>query len=339
MSTLCSARLIKPFMRLATSQVAAREVVPNEFWSAGPDSRVSLAGAHTMLARGVELMRDEQLGLRLGAAMRFGEGGPFDYALRSAATLRDSLNVATKYAALLSDPFRVSLDTLHTRRVVRLDEELDWPRYSGDFAVSAFYSLHLTGELPNGAGVECWFPYAAPHDVDLYLRVFPGARLCFGAPCFGFAFDPEYEQMPLSGADGVLHAMHCQRLDSLLARLSAPRALNHDVRQMLKQLLRRQAPPAVADVARELHVSQRTLARKLEREGTSFTQELDGARRELALSFMLDSEISLTELAFRLGFSHTESFHRAFKRWTGEPPLAWKKREQSRPPLTSPAGE
>ena len=329
MNTLCSARLIKPFMRLAASQLAAREVVPQEFWAAGPDSRVSLEGAHTMLARGVELMHDDQLGLRLGAAMRFGEGGPFDYALRSAATLRESLNVATKYAALLSDPFRVSLDTLGSRRVVRVDEEHDWPRYSGDFAMSAFYNLHMADELPATAGVECWFPYAAPRDADLYRRLFGGARLCFGAPFFGFVFDAEYERTPLSGADSVLHAMHCQRLDSLLARLSAPRALNQDVRQLLKQMLRQQASPAVADVARELHVSQRTLARKLEREGTSFTQELDAARREIALTFMRDSDVSLTELAFKLGFSHTESFHRAFKRWTGEPPLVWKKRELS----------
>ncbi|HMJ11359.1 MAG TPA: AraC family transcriptional regulator ligand-binding domain-containing protein, partial [Polyangiaceae bacterium] len=302
MTTFCSARLLKPFMRLATSRAEARAAVPSEFWSANPDSRVSLESAHGMLARGVELMRDDELGLRVGAAMHFGDGGAFDYALRSAATLRGSLNVATKYSGLLADRFRVTLERWHGRCVLRMDDEMDWPRAAGDFAVSAFYKTHLAGELPSAVGLECWFPYATPQNLELYERVLPGARLRFGAAFFGFVLDAQYEDLPLPGADAVLHTLHCQRLDALLTRLNTSRSLNHDVRHLLKQMLRVQTSPAAADVARELHVSQRTLARKLEREGTTFTQELDGARRELALALMRDAEVSLTELAFQLGF-------------------------------------
>lgn len=64
------------------------------------------------------------------------------------------------------------------------------------------------------------------------------------------------------------------------------------------------------------------MSRRLEQEGTSFVEEHDHVRRNLALAYVRESNAPLTEIAFMLGFSHTESFHRAFKRWTGETALA-----------------
>jgi AraC-like DNA-binding protein len=68
------------------------------------------------------------------------------------------------------------------------------------------------------------------------------------------------------------------------------------------------------------------MSRRLEQEGTSFVGELDEARRQLALAYVDDGETPLKEVAFRLGFSHAASFHRAFKRWTGETPLGHRMR-------------
>src|SRR5262249_45022223 len=82
----------------------------------------------------------------------------------------------------------------------------------------------------------------------------------------------------------------------------------------------------VPRVARALRMSRRTMSRRLEQEGTSFAEELDNARRELAIAYVHEAETPLKEVAFRLGFSHAESFHRAFKRWTGETPLAYRRR-------------
>ena len=82
-------------------------------------------------------------------------------------------------------------------------------------------------------------------------------------------------------------------------------------------------------VARTLRMSRRTMSRRLEQEGTSFAAELDNARRQLAPAYVKDGETPLKEAAFRLGFSHAESFHRAFKRWTGETPLGCRKRATS----------
>ena len=68
------------------------------------------------------------------------------------------------------------------------------------------------------------------------------------------------------------------------------------------------------------------MTRRLERERTTFQAELDAARRKLATDHLRDGRAPLTEIAFLSGFSHVESFHRAFKRWTGQTPLAYRVR-------------
>ena len=80
----------------------------------------------------------------------------------------------------------------------------------------------------------------------------------------------------------------------------------------------------LADVASALHLSERTLARKLEHEGTSFKNLLEDLRRRLALRYVGDSDLAFSEIAFLLGFSQVAAFHRAFKRWTDQTPLEYR---------------
>jgi AraC-like DNA-binding protein len=77
-------------------------------------------------------------------------------------------------------------------------------------------------------------------------------------------------------------------------------------------------------VAEWLHMSRRTLQRKLRDEGTSYTRELDGVRRELAERFIRDRSLTLSEITYLLGFAEISSFSRAFKRWTGKAPSVYR---------------
>jgi AraC-like DNA-binding protein len=327
MNASCSARLVQPFLRLVSAHQIDRDLVPRDFWATGADGRISLEAAHAMLDGGVERLRDDQLGLKLGRTMCFGEGGAFDYAVRSAPTVRDAVDVAARYSRLLTDSFLVWFEAWRSQAVIRLsDESSTWTRSAADFAMSAFYKIHLSDVVPAGSQLECWFPYPMPADISAYQRTFFNTTLKFGAPFFAFAFNRSYEKAPMPGADAVLHAVHCERVDSLLADLSAARALKIRVRRLIEQEIQYSRGATVPRVARALRMSRRTMSRRLEREGTSFAEELDNARRQLALVFVNDGETPLKEVAFKLGFSHAESFHRAFKRWTGETPLTYRKR-------------
>jgi len=277
-----------------------------------------------MLERGVERFQDPALGLRLGNVMTFGTGGIFDYVVRSARTVRESLAAAARYGRLISDPFRVSIETQNRRLVVHLhDEAVSWPRSAGDFTLSAFYRLHLEDQVPP-EHVECWFPYPAPRDTSLHDRFFRGVPLRFGAPFYGFACDVSHADAPMPGADSALQALLRARADSLLTELAS----SHSLTIVVRRILQRSIPSGAASaegVARVLGISRRTLTRRLERERTTFHAELDAARRKLATEHVRDCQTPLAEIALLAGFSHVESFHRAFKRWTGKTPLEYRK--------------
>jgi len=95
-----------------------------------------------------------------------------------------------------------------------------------------------------------------------------------------------------------------------------------DVRQAIIGALPNGA--AVADVARALHVSVRTLQRRLTAAKTSYREELDQVRSELARQYLQDPTVAIAEVALLLGFADQSSFHRAFERWTGDPPGRWR---------------
>jgi AraC-like DNA-binding protein len=303
--------------------------VPEHFRSVHPDARVSLDAVHAMLDRGVERTRDEALGLTLGRSMCLGGGGLFDYGMQTAATVREAMVFAERYMALLAEPLHVGFAILGTRATIRLESESEWPKAAADFASSAWYKLHIVGQVPSGAHIECWFPHSSPADLSEYERAFDGAVLRFNAPFRGFAFDKTYDQAPGPGADPALHSMIRARLDSALSQMARLRTMTTAVRRLVVQEMSREnalSESALAErVATAMHMSRRTLSRKLEQEGTSFVAVADTVRREMALGYVLDRRLELTEVAFLLGFSHVESFHRAFKRWTGETPVAYRR--------------
>lgn len=325
MQASISARLVRHSLSSVPIARGDREHIPSEFWRVNPDSRVALANAHAPLIAAAERLSDENLGLKIGAAMRFGVGGAFDYAVRSASTLRDSVEVAGRFARLVADSTGITFETFRDCAIIRLDIDPMWPRVIADFAVIAWFKIHLAEQLSGDARLETWFPYREPTDASTHEKLFEGTPVKFGKPLLGFVLRRDWATAPLPGADAVLHAMHCARAESLLAGLSPNRTTTFLVRGILEKELERGVVTADG-VARALHMSRSTLARRLAFEGTEFAAELDAVRRDRAMSCIRDPGTTITEVAFRSGFSHVESFHRAFKRWTGHAPGVFRAR-------------
>lgn len=320
----CSVRMVQPFWRYASARPLLADLAPPELASMDLDARFPLRASHDALSIGAERLGDPTLGLEMGRSLCFGNGGVFDYAVRSAPTVKDSLAVAARFSSLLAAPLLISLESHGRRSVIRLDDEIQWRPILADFALSGWFRTHVADELPGGAHPEVWLPYAAPANIAAHERAFPGASLKFDAPFVGFAFDRRYEDAPMPVADPDLHTLLCARADALLSRLTHALPVTLAVRRMIGQEIRDGKMPTVEGVARSLHMSHRSVSRKLEKEGTSFARELDAARRELALVLVRQPGLSIQDVSYRLGFSHSESFFRAFKRWTGGTPLSFR---------------
>jgi AraC-like DNA-binding protein len=320
----CSGRFVRAFIKVVRQYPQfARSV--SRIGALPPDRRVDVAIAYDTATRWVVATGDANLGLRAALTMQLGTGGPLDYALHSARCLRDSLAVAMRYSMLYSDALEIDWTQESELVIIRFGARVTQPRAATDFLLGTWFRTHLQIQLedPSEARAGVWFTYDRPEDLTMHQRVFGAAELHFGAPFNGFSFSREYLDRPLATAAPLLHAVHCEFLESLGFGPSKTRTTSERVRNLIAGELRRGRPSATR-VARALGMSRRTLVRRLEREQTTYQSELDALRRELAFRFVPKPELSSHEVASLLGFTHVQGFHRAFKRWTGMTPLQYR---------------
>jgi AraC-like DNA-binding protein len=191
-------------------------------------------------------------------------------------------------------------------------------------AVLAWLRRELDGPL---AARRAWFIHARPRDLVPLYRFFGTRALAFGCPDNGVALPAAALERPARSADARLYATVEPLAEAALRAQPPANDFAAEVLGRVRALL----PDAVdaATVAQALHMSSRTLQRRLADEGTRFSDVLDEARAGLARQWLTDGRDPLGEIAWRLGFADLAGFSRAFKRWTGEPPGTWRARMRS----------
>jgi AraC-like DNA-binding protein len=182
--------------------------------------------------------------------------------------------------------------------------------------------------------LEVVLPYARDRfseEVEAALK----APVRYGGAQLELAFRSEVAALPLSTANPSLHNVVAAHAEAALSRLLRektpevdPSALIAEVRAAV--VARLEAGDAnLPDVAEAVGLSARTLQRRLSEAGTSLRELVDEARREAALQELERDDVSITEVAFLLGFSETSAFDRAFRRWTGKAPAEYRARRHS----------
>jgi AraC-like DNA-binding protein len=324
MNTPCySARFVRPFAQL----LAEYDRYPSKSLEAlnaiDADSRIPMQAAHRLAVEQVEQTGDPDIGLKAARLMPFGRLGALTYATHTAGTLKEAIEVAARYARFFCDGAIVDLQVQDKRAILRLGSTVAPPRAITDFSISTWYLNRGYPAAGREAGFECWFSSPKPPNTTEYDRTFTQAGLRFAAPFDGFVFSRELLDLALPSADSTLHLLLRQQLDLSMAHLSR-RTFASAVRDIITREMVHTTPTA-ATVARQLRMSARTLNRRLGSEGVTFGAIMDQLRHELALRYIGTRDMSLREVSSRLGFSHPESFHRAFKRWTGQTPLEYKR--------------
>lgn len=280
-----------------------------------------------MLEAAAELLAEPFLALRLPAELPLRGYGLAELAARASSTLRDSLLQTARYAPLVHPHLAFEL--------VENADEASWhqrtPAHVRGIGRHAHeYGLaHVLTHARAATGrpvtpLRAWFAHARPRALAPLYRFFGTEELTFGEIDSGFALPRTLLDAPLHTGDPRLLATATSLADAALranptSQDLAPRVAAH---------LREHLPDNTsADrVARALHMSPRTLQRRLESEGTSFTEVLDTTREDLARALLLDESLSLGEIGYRIGFADLPSFSRAFRRWTGIPPGQFRRR-------------
>lgn len=317
-------RLVIPFLRLLRRYPAVPAEALDQLEALDADERIPIATVHELLTAAVFLTGDEDIGLKAALEIQPGDYGAVEYIARSSATWGEATDTIGRYLRLVNDAIEFSRYTEGENTFLQLDSLVPLQRASIDFQSAAFHisAQHFWNGEP--AEFEVWFAHEKPADTRQYEQTFAPGRVRFGAAWNGFRVPTRYADLPIDGADPKLHALIRKHADAMLAELPSAPNLTQRVRDALAQNLAG-GPPSLGQIARKLGMSERTLARHLEEEGSAFKVLLDDLRTRLALRYVRRSELPFAEIAFLLGFSQVAAFHRAFRRWTGQTPLEYRK--------------
>ncbi|MGA4634915.1 AraC family transcriptional regulator [Pseudomonas solani] len=162
------------------------------------------------------------------------------------------------------------------------------------------------------------FNHAGPSDTAPYERFF-GCPVRFNQPEAVLRFPSRLLELPLKSPDPALVSLLEQHADGLLAQLPQQEEAVELVRKAITRALR-EGEPGIEQIGSRLHLSPRTLQRRLQEAGTSFRKELNLVRHELALSYLRDPRLQIMDIAMLLGYSEHSAFTRAFKEWSGQSP-------------------
>jgi AraC-like DNA-binding protein len=138
-------------------------------------------------------------------------------------------------------------------------------------------------------------------------------------------FDAALLHLPIGSRDPHLCTLLERQAERLLASLPEPRRFTRAVKGLVASAIE-EGNPGAERVAVRLGVHVRTLGRRLRGEGTTYRRLLEEVRREIAERHFTVSDKTVSEVAFSLGYAHASTFHKAFRRWTGTAPDAYRRR-------------
>lgn len=286
------------------------------------NARYPLTGMQRLWALATSATGDECFGLEVAQAWHPTTFHALGYSALASETLREALQRMVRYGRVVTTGARLELQQHDDEVTVKLQGSLPDDQMvpaSIDAGVASIVILCRQGRGGQVDPVHVRLSRAQPGCFSR-LQAFFGCPIDFGAPENSLVFRAADLDALLPTANPVLLRVNEQVLTDYLARLERSE-VTVQVQAKLIQLL----PSGEVDessIARVLNLSLRSMQRKLKARGVSFRKLLDDTRRQLAEQYLKDSTLSVSEIAYLLGFAEVSSFSRAFRRWTGHAPRA-----------------
>ncbi|MCC6350044.1 MAG: AraC family transcriptional regulator [Candidatus Eisenbacteria bacterium] len=294
-----------------------------------PDARLDAAVVGRLWEKAYELSRDPVLSLHAAEACPLGAYKVIDFMAANAATVGEAFRFAARYFHLINTAIRLPIDESGDPVTLDIVEEGGAGPVARAFAEYCFAAFVLHVRAATEAPVpllRVTFVHPAPADPREHRRIF-GCTVEFEARRCRIEIGRAAWDTPTAHAHpGVLQVLS-EHADRLLRDLPRGPALVERTRQAIGARLRGDRASLEA-VARELGMSPRSLQRRLGELGCSYITLADQVRRATAQLYLEQPDIAIAEIAYLLGFADPSTFHRAFKRWTGETPS--RAREKSR---------
>ena len=290
--------------------------------------RVPIADCQMLLEHAINELNDPNLVLKMAERTQLKHFGLFGFAAMSSRTLNDAANMLLRFQSVIADVNTV-------QRHDRGDQvELHWLPHLGPpsplcmqhglgcWMVTARHLTHRSDLV-----ADAHFSFARPDDLTVYQRVFGGA-LHFNAPVTKLEFPQSYMALPVAQSDPSTHSLLMGQLEKAFYALSHNGFVQRLTEHVAKHLSSNRV--GIRQVAAAFGMSPRTLQYQLNADGYGYRNLLERIRQEHAEHYLAQTDLSLNEIAFMLGYSEQSPFQNAFKRWTGMSPGEFRKANEAR---------
>jgi len=286
-----------------------------------PDVRLRVRDQISFLNLAANALQDDLLGFRLAQSFELREIGFLYYVSASSALLSEALQRAARYSSIVNEGISLKYidgrDVCITFDYVGVSRHLD--RHQIEFFVATLVRMcrQLTGLRLVPTRVR--LTHRRDGDRSEFSEFF-GAGVEFGAGVDEVAFAATIKHMPIVSADPYLNQLLITYCEEALSRRPTNRgSFRSSVENAIVPMLPHGKARA-GEIARQLGVSQRTLARRLSSEGRTFSDALENLRSDLAERYLTDEALTISQIAWLLGYQEVSAFTHAFKRWTGRTP-------------------
>lgn len=283
-----------------------------------------------MLNNALRLDGDAGLAYELGLRSQVTKHGFVGFGLISCATLREAIAFSERYFQARVAVFHSEMSIKGDQVVIELRETVPLGPQRAlilDMVLVELCSLFAkvlgTDTSIVGWTSEIWVPYAEPAAYALYKDRLPRFRFC--QPAVQIRFPSRMLDEPIPSADAVSVQLAIDRCEQEIARKVASRTTADQVRRHL--VCKDGRYPDVAAMAQKLLLSERTLKRRLQDEGSSFQTLLDQVRHQDSLRLLGNPALAIKQVAEAVGYTDPANFARAFAKWTGFSPREWRQRQ------------
>ncbi len=300
---------------------------------ARPDARVPAAAFAALWLGVAQALDDEFFGLD-ARRMKVGTFAMLCHALAGQAEVGAALRLALRGFGLCLDDIGLSLRSGAGQACITISSRIAAGRADADAQDARRFADETLLVMLHG--LLCWLAgrrvplarldwgHPAPAHADEYRRMF-SPLIRFDAPATAISFDARVLRAAVAITPAGLKAFLRDAPQSVFLKQVTATGLSDRARRECRAALDRgDAAPTLAMLGRALCLSPATLRRRLDDEGASWGQLKDEVRRDLALQHLRDGRLSVGEIAARLGFNDASTFYRAFRKWTGSAPGAWR---------------
>lgn len=284
---------------------------------------LTLVELRQLVSEALSLSREPALGLLLGARLQANTHGILGYAAMSGGSIREVIGLLERFITLRTS--LVALDHAFdgNEMILRFRETVPLAEIRAPILEAVVLAIRNVLDFVTFGSCQisrAAFPFPASAGQAALARELFRCPVIYNQDWAGFALPVAVLDQPLRMADPAAFQEAARLCAQELGERHSAQPLAARVRRLL---LEKQSDfPSLAVTARLFHVTPRTLHRRLEAEGTSFQQVLEGVRHALALEYLRAGRLTVQEIAYTLGYTDIANFRRAFKRWEGRPPSA-----------------